>query len=128
MAIWLQYRHGRWRGGAAGWAMADDAHTLDLGALIAHGLLNSLAIASGAAATLSQRWHELPEAQMEQLLEMVTTHIEHAVEGLWSIAKGLPPDVATMLAEIDEESRARHPDLRPQVIAPAGDHASGNGR
>lgn len=67
-------------------------------AVMAHGLLNSMAIISGAAGTLREMWADLPADRREQLLRMITEQAEYVSEMLADLARGLPVGV---LRELD---------------------------
>lgn len=67
-------------------------------AVTAHGLLNSMAIISGAAATLREAWDVLDAPRRETLLTMIAEQAQQASEMLGELARGLPPGV---LKELD---------------------------
>lgn len=72
-------------------------------AVLAHGLLNSMAIISGAAATLQEAWDRLDEARRLNLLRMVTDQATHVSDMLGELVRGLPVGV---LHELDALSEA----------------------
>lgn len=71
-------------------------------AVMAHGLLNSMAIISGAADTLRQLWPELSDERRDQLLRMVTEQAEYVTEMLGDLARGLPVGVLRQLDALAE--------------------------
>lgn len=71
-------------------------------AVMAHGLLNSMAIISGAAATLREMWADLPADRREQLLRMITEQAEYVSEMLGDLARGLPVGVLRQLDALTE--------------------------
>jgi hypothetical protein len=75
-------------------------------AVLAHGLLNSMAIISGAAATLQEAWDELDEARRDNLLRMIADQSSHVSEMLGDLARGLPLGV---LQELDAISQSHRP-------------------
>lgn len=75
-------------------------------AVLAHGLLNSMAIISGAAATLREAWDELDDPRRDNLLRMITDQAGHVSEMLGDLARGLPLGV---LQELDALSQAHRP-------------------
>jgi Tfp pilus assembly protein PilN len=72
-------------------------------AVIAHGLLNSMAVLAGTATAMLQNWDKVaadPE-QARQMLERIERHARLASGVLEDLVRGLPPDVASTLASID---------------------------
>ena len=72
-------------------------------AVIAHGLLNSMAVLAGTATAMMQNWEKVsadPE-QARQMLERIERHARLASGVLEDLVRGLPPDVANTLASID---------------------------
>jgi hypothetical protein len=67
-------------------------------AVMAHGLLNSMAIITGAGHTLRDSWDELPPEQRLQLLTMITEQSGYVSDMLSELARGLPVGV---LRELD---------------------------
>ena len=75
-------------------------------AVVAHGLLNSMAIISGAAATLQDAWDALDEARRQSLFRMITDQARHVTDMLGELVRGLPVGV---LHELDALNEARRP-------------------
>ncbi|HVF74638.1 MAG TPA: histidine kinase dimerization/phospho-acceptor domain-containing protein [Acidimicrobiales bacterium] len=71
-------------------------------AVVAHGLLNSMAIISGAAHTLAEAWDNLDGDRRRQLLNMIGDQAEHVSELLGDLARGLPPGVRYELDSLTE--------------------------
>jgi hypothetical protein len=72
-------------------------------AIVAHGLLNSMAVVSGTAYTLLNHWElftEDPE-QARALLDRIVRQATMASGVLEDLVRGLPPDVASALASIE---------------------------
>jgi hypothetical protein len=72
-------------------------------AVVAHGLLNSMAAVVGTATSLLNHWElftENPE-QARELLERVVRQATMASGVLEDLVRGLPPQVASTLAAID---------------------------
>ena len=69
---------------------------------MAHGLLNSMAIISGAAATLRELWADLPVDRRDQLLRMITEQAEYVSDMLGDLARGLPVGVLHQLDALAE--------------------------
>ncbi|HET7652156.1 MAG TPA: hypothetical protein VFK42_03905 [Acidimicrobiales bacterium] len=66
-------------------------------AVVAHGLLSSLALINGSAELLAEKWDALDEARRKRLLDNVCTQSSFVIEVLKDLARGLPPDVAAAL-------------------------------
>lgn len=71
-------------------------------AVVAHGLLNSMAIISGAARTLTDAWDDLDAGRRLQLLTMIGDQADHVSDMLGDLARGLPPGVLRELDSITE--------------------------
>ena len=72
-------------------------------AIVAHGLLNSMAAVSGTASTLLNHWElftEDPE-QARELLGRIVRQVAMASGVLEDLVRGLPPDVAAALSAIE---------------------------
>ena len=78
-------------------------------AVVAHGLLNSMAIISGAAATLEEAWDVLDEARRRHLFRMITDQVHHVTDMLGELVRGLPVGVLHELDALSETHR-RAPD------------------
>jgi len=75
-------------------------------AVLAHGLLNSMAIITGAATTLKDAWDALDASRRESLLRMITDQSTHVTEMLADMVRGLPVGV---LRELDALGEAHRP-------------------
>ena len=71
-------------------------------AVMAHGLLNSMAIIGGAARTLQEAWDSLPVHERERLLAMIAEQAEHVSGMLGDLARGLPVGVLEELQSLSE--------------------------
>ena len=72
-------------------------------AVVAHGLLNSMAIINGAARTLRDSGEVLGAPQRAQLLSMIVDQAEHVAGMLGDLARGLPPGIVQELEALNEE-------------------------
>ena len=72
---------------------AESGHDAALLAIVAHGLLNSGAVVSTAAATLDEAWAELSDGMRQRLLRMILEHNGHITTVLDGLARGLPLEV-----------------------------------
>ena len=72
-------------------------------AIIAHGLLNSMAAVSGTASTLLNHWELFTEDpdQARELLGRIVRQVAMASGVLEDLVRGLPPDVASALTAIE---------------------------
>jgi K+-sensing histidine kinase KdpD len=76
-------------------------------AVMAHGLLNSMAIIRGAARTLQEAWESLGPEQRAQLLSMVADQADHVASMLGELARGLPMGVLQELESLSEGHQPR---------------------
>ena len=72
-------------------------------AVVAHGLLNSMAVIAGAAATLRESWGMLDGKGRQELLSMIETQADHVTGMLADLARGLPAEVIRMLNALRDE-------------------------
>ncbi|MBV9410827.1 MAG: hypothetical protein JO148_04475 [Acidimicrobiia bacterium] len=72
-------------------------------AIVAHGLLNSMAAVSGTASTLLNHWELFTEDpdQARELLGRIVRQVTMASGVLEDLVRGLPPDVASALTAIE---------------------------
>lgn len=80
-----------------GWAMADEWQEDATLAVVAHGLLSSMALISGSADLLAERWEQLDPERRQRLLDNMRSQSSFVIEVLKDLARGLPPDVAAAL-------------------------------
>jgi hypothetical protein len=66
-------------------------------AIVAHGLLSSMALINGSAELLTERWDQLDPERRQRLLGNVCAQSSFVIEVLKDLARGLPPDVAAAL-------------------------------
>jgi K+-sensing histidine kinase KdpD len=79
-----------------------DASTDDLLAVVAHSLLNSLAVISGNAETLVQHWALLDEKTRRELLERIHTQAAHVVGVLTDLVRSGSPEVVDALEHLHD--------------------------
>ena len=72
-------------------------------AVVAHGLLNSMAAVTGTAASLLSHWELFTEhpTQARDMLERIVRQTAMASGVLDDLVRGLPPRVASALAAIE---------------------------
>lgn len=85
----------------------DEAETAATTAVVAHGLLGSMAVISGAAETLRENWTDLNTVDRDGLLSMIETHSVHVAVTLADLARGLSPEVTEVLDRLDRTDRSR---------------------
>ena len=66
-------------------------------AVVAHGLLSSMALINGSAELLKERWEQLGPERRTKLLDNVCMQSSFIIEVLKDLARGLPPDVEAAL-------------------------------
>lgn len=80
----------------------DDRSPDPTAAVVAHGLLNSMAIIGGAARTLQESWTTLPAVERDRLLRMIAEQASHVAAMLGDLARGLPVGVLQELEALSE--------------------------
>lgn len=81
----------------------DDGALLDpTTAVIAHSLISSVAVVTGALQSLLAYGDDLPSEQRHHLLQMALTQAEYLNEVLKDVARGLPAEVIDALDAIGE--------------------------
>jgi K+-sensing histidine kinase KdpD len=75
-------------------------------AVVAHGLLNSMAVICGAATTLRESWDALDRKARDDLLVMIESQGDHVTAMLSDLARGLPAEVVALLDSL-RNSRTR---------------------
>jgi K+-sensing histidine kinase KdpD len=77
--------------------MVDDWQDDATLAVVAHGLLSSMALINGSAELLTERWDEFDAERRARLLNNVCAQSAFVIEVLKDLARGLPPDVEAAL-------------------------------
>jgi hypothetical protein len=75
-------------------------------AVVAHGLLTSMAVVSAGVATIWEHWGDLSPAKRNYLFERILAHASIVNDGLRDLTRGLPEET---LAEFDAIQRHRPP-------------------
>jgi hypothetical protein len=72
-------------------------------AVIAHGLLNSMAVLQGTASAMIEHWDQVAAdpAKALQMLERIQRHARLASGVLEDLVRGLPPEMASTFSTID---------------------------
>ena len=78
-----------------------------LNGVVAHGLLNSMAVIVGALKTLSTHWDRLTDQQRQHMLHQGTEQANLISESLRDLVLGLPLGASMMLKELDLQAAER---------------------
>ena len=76
----------------------------DLVAVVAHSLLNSVAVISGAAETLAEHWDRIDPDRREEFLGRIVTQAKHVTEVLTDLVRSGRPEVVAALEELSRGS------------------------
>ena len=91
----------------------NDGDDLELSAIVAHGLLNTLAVLSGSAATIREFGARLSDEQRESMTAALVSHAELFTEGLDVLLRHCSDanaDAAWIVESIGRRLRAAMPD------------------
>lgn len=77
-----------------------DAYGDDLIAVVAHSLLNSMAVVSGNAMTLLEHWARLDEGQRTDLLTRIVTQASHVNGVLTDLVRSGRPELIDALESL----------------------------
>ncbi|GAC1586871.1 MAG: hypothetical protein NVS3B21_01300 [Acidimicrobiales bacterium] len=89
------------RGGAL------DAQLDSISGVVAHGLLNSMAVVVGTMTTLADHWSRIDEAARADLLSRGVEQALFVTDTLRDLVMGLPLGASSLLEELGEESERR---------------------
>ncbi|HZQ28707.1 MAG TPA: hypothetical protein VFA94_13505 [Acidimicrobiales bacterium] len=78
--------------------------------VVAHGLLNTMTVISGAAEILRTEWEHISSSRRHELFQLIELHAAEASEALGSIARGLPTEALATLDELSHRRDAPLPD------------------
>jgi hypothetical protein len=86
-----------------------------ISAVVAHGLLNSLAVVIGGTAALARAWDELPAQQRRDVIEMALSQAELMADGLEALPSAARHRLANHLFVVRGvcETLMREADLLP---------------
>ena len=73
-----------------------------LTAVIAHGLLNSVAVSGGAISTVQRYWATLGASERDRLLRQAQEHLMLISDFLLDLVRGLPPESRSMLEALED--------------------------
>ena len=96
--------------------MAPQATSRDTGetvAVVAHGLLTSMAVVSAGTMTLWDHWADLTPDKRDYLFERILAHSSLVTDGLRDLVQGLPEEVAREL-QVQQRHRLRSPEAPQQ--------------
>ena len=69
-------------------------------AVVAHGLLNTMSVISGAAELLRREWDLISPKRRGEVFELIELHAAEASQALVSIVQGLPPEALDLLEQL----------------------------
>lgn len=85
-----------------------DQNPIDsVSAVMAHGLLNSMAVIIGTLTTLADHWPRLQDPMREELLQRGLEQAQFVTDTLRDLVLGLPVGASSLLEELDAESSRR---------------------
>jgi hypothetical protein len=87
----------------------------DSGAVVAHGLLTSMAVVHAGVVTVWEHWADLPAEKRDHIFERILAHTAFVTETLRDLTRGLPEGV---VAELEAMQRRRP--LPPGVMRSSG--------
>lgn len=87
----------------------------EVAGVVAHGLLNILAVISGAAELLRTEWESISQDRRAELLTLIELHTAEASESLRTIVQGLPVEALDMLDELSRRRDAPVPAAPPRL-------------
>ena len=80
-----------------------DAWSDDLMAVMAHSLLNSVGVISGAAETMKVHWERLDDAVKVDLLEKIISQASLVTGVLGDLVRGARPEIVEALDHLTDE-------------------------
>ena len=86
----------------------EQAPTLDaVSGVMAHGLLNSMAVIVGTLTTLADHWGRLDDPLRQELLQRGVDQAQFVTDTLRDLVLGLPVGASSILEELDVEAGRR---------------------
>jgi hypothetical protein len=96
--------------------ISDTATAFDSAAgVVAHGLLNTMTVISGAAQLLRNEWDVLSAERRAEVFSLIETHAAEASMALVTIVQGLPPEALELLEELSLRRDAARAAATPPV-------------
>lgn len=87
--------------------ISDTATASDSAAgVVAHGLLNTMTVISGAAQLLRDEWDVLSPERRAEVFSLIEAHAAEASQALVTIVQGLPPEALDLLEELSRRRDA----------------------
>ena len=84
-----------------------DAQLDSISGVVAHGLLNSMAVVVGTMTTLADHWPRIDETSRTDLLSRGIEQALFVTDTLRDLVMGLPLGASSLLEELGEESERR---------------------
>lgn len=75
-------------------------------AVVAHGLLNTMSVISGAAEVLRTEWDAINPERRAEVFALIEVHAAEASQALVSLVQGLPPEAVEMLELLSQRRDA----------------------
>jgi light-regulated signal transduction histidine kinase (bacteriophytochrome) len=83
--------------------------------VVAHGLLNTMAVISGAAELLRTEWDSLTGQRRNELLALIELQTAEASETLVHVVRGLPAEAIELLDELSRKREGPVPADPPRL-------------
>jgi hypothetical protein len=83
--------------------------------VVAHGLLNTMAVISGAAELLRTEWDSLTAKRRNELLALIELQIAEGSETLVHLVQGLPVEAIELLDELSRKREGPIPADPPRL-------------
>ena len=83
--------------------------------VVAHGLLNTMTVISGAAELLRTEWASISEERRRDMLRLIELHVAEASQALVGIVQGLPPEALDLLDELSRRRDAAVVEAPPRL-------------
>ena len=78
----------------------DDGSSAALTAVVAHGLLNAVAIARGSVETVMLHWEKLDDARKQKLLDTADAQLILVSDMLGDLVRGIPAGARSILDDL----------------------------
>jgi len=86
--------------------------TDDGAAVVAHGLLTSMAVVSAGIVTVWEHWADLDPSKRDHIFERILAHTTFVSEGLRELTQGLPEGAAAELEAMQRRRPQRPNEMR----------------
>jgi hypothetical protein len=83
--------------------------------IVAHGLLNTMAVIGGAAELLRTEWDAISAERRNDLFQLIELHVAEASHSLVGMVQGLPPEALDLLEGLSRLRDEPVPDQPPRL-------------